>query len=93
MNVRNFLDGFAETNMFDPLVPTNWYNLNLELLQSTKVKTKIVYFISFINIILSIQGGYSLINKFGVYSRAVIEAYPEIGLDPRKFRGAYGIIK
>jgi len=63
--MRNFLDEFAKSHRFDPLVASSWYPVKLK------------------HVIAA--GGYTLLCKFGTFSKAVASLYPHIGVEIEKF--------
>eukprot|EP00026_Physarum_polycephalum_P001173 Phypoly_transcript_01174.p1 GENE.Phypoly_transcript_01174~~Phypoly_transcript_01174.p1 ORF type:complete len:997 (+),score=112.19 Phypoly_transcript_01174:34-3024(+) len=68
-NMRRFFISFAESNGFDPLVASNWYNIPYDALLMRKSVS-------------------SILNKFkGSLSAALMKLFPELGFDPKKFKG------
>jgi hypothetical protein len=89
-NRRNFFFVLAKDKGFDPLVSHNWYNLAPESIASATVclensKT----FLS----VTHLQGASSVLAYYNNnYAQALVQLFPEIGLDENKFSSATQMI-
>ena len=83
-NRKEYLCQFARNNLFDPLVPENWYKCNLDKLWAYKVPlyaTLLLYFI-----ITKAQGSQHLLRCYsGNFIRAIMSIFPDIGLEKTGF--------
>lgn len=81
--MRMFFEKYAKSNNFDPLVPENWYNISRQEVLSIKVYCAMV---SDVNNNSFTKGATAILSSYrGSVKRAIIDLFPEIGLDPSKF--------
>jgi hypothetical protein len=94
---RRFFDDLAKTHGFDPLIAKNWYSVPYKAIENEKVPFLIPFFplptviYSPFEIILLLQKGEVVIRYHkGSYVQAIMDLYPDIGLDRSKFgRASY----
>ena len=84
---RQFLENYAKQNLFDPLIPYNWY-LHKTRLQSERVCKFILR-----NVFKLIIQGINLVilHHSSSVSKALVDLFPEIGFDKSKLK-ANGIL-
>lgn len=85
-NMRDFFDSFAHTFGFDPLIPDNWYNVpQKDVLQHV---CKFDYaFLCNNNFIYKNGNGISVLYHYkNSVIKALLDVYPNIGLNISKFK-------
>jgi hypothetical protein len=90
-NRRKFFENFAKEHGFDPLVPENWYLRSRKQIANYKVLFIFIFililFIYFREyFLISYQGASRVVayHKGSLFSRALMELFPDIGLDKSK---------
>ena len=98
-NCKRFLDDFAASQGFDPLLPQNWYPISTNQVLKSKVSTRqnisitstLIYIdLSFFLFVLTyIQGGFGIIEQFkGSLVDALQKVYPNVVFNTNLFKHA-----
>lgn len=89
---RKWFDNFAKINNIDPLIPKNWYSITTSDISSVKVTLLPLSFFKFIILIIIMKAGDAVLKIYsGSLVKALIDAYPDIGLEEIKFRAVPSI--
>lgn len=83
LNRRMFFVNFAKANAFDPLIAENWYTVQKDQVTQSKVQYTKLRAHSFIFILKG--GSRVLYYSNNSVPKALVELFPDIGLDKTKF--------
>lgn len=83
-NIRSFLEKFAKDNNFDPLVAENWYAVSSSHV-SKQVRNVIYLFANIATTNPPQEGAAMLAYYNGSLVRALLDLFPNIGLEKSRF--------
>ena len=93
-NRKSFLNSFAKSREFDPLVAENWYNITKDSILNEKVASSLLVFLCVLLLfyLLSLQSGRSFLLYFrGSLLAALSDVYPRVRFDELMFERNFGI--
>lgn len=83
---RAFFEKYALNNNFDPLLPKNWYTVTRASILNFRV-TFLEFFLPYWKLNINIQGARRVLSYHkDKLSRALLDLFPNIGLEKSKFR-------